>query len=112
MGSWTSCSRSRSLHVVADISLAVLLGEFTYAWFLFWPLVESLFAMPDYATIRAGTPYHDAVLVLKSLYVLPIAQVVLFLLGALAYLRDGAPGLEIVRTSIRKLSGMKDWEVA
>lgn len=93
-------------HVLTDVSPLVLIGDFSEAWFLFYPLVDSPFDVPDYGPIGAGTLYYDGVLALKALYVSVTAQFVLFLLGSLVWLRDGAPGLGVVRSSLSRLTGM------
>ena len=89
-------------HILTDVSPLVLLGDLSWAWFLFWPLVDSPTAMPDYGPIAVGSVYFDAVLLLKSLYTSVTAQIGLFLLGAAIWYRDGAPGLDLVRSIVQR----------
>ena len=76
-------------HLLADIPPSVLTGELSGTEFLLWPLLE-----PPQETAVDGI--FDAILTYYTMGPYEWFQLALFVVGALVWYRDGAPGLEYV----------------
>ncbi|SEW03629.1 metal-dependent hydrolase [Natrinema salifodinae] len=86
-------------HLLADIPPAVFSGEFAYAAYLLWPAVEQPPEDPVAGILDAFLHYY-------AMGPYEWLQFGLLAVAAIAWYRDGAPGLGLVRASIARRLGV------
>ena len=88
-------------HLLADIPPSVLTGDLSGTEFLLWQILEAPSEEPVGGILDAVFTYH-------TMGAYEWVQLGLFLLGAVVWYRDGAPGLEYVPFEERFVPGTPD----
>ncbi|MCU4925413.1 metal-dependent hydrolase [Halobacteria archaeon AArc-dxtr1] len=78
-------------HLAADVPPSALTGDLSGTEFLLWPLLEA----PSEEPVDG---LFDAIFTYYAMGPYEVVQLGLFVLGALVWVRDGMPGLALVRS--------------